>query len=56
VERENVDELRNWTIFFYQSEYVMAFLMGLNESYTRTRGHVLLMDPIPLMSNVFSMV
>ena len=41
---------------FHQSEYVMQFLMGLNESFTHARGQVLLMDPIPPINKVFSMV
>ena len=41
---------------FLQNEYVMQFLMGLNESFTHTRGQVLLMDPIPPINKVFAMV
>ena len=31
----------------------MTLLMGLNESFTQTRGQVLLMDPLPSI-NMFS--
>lgn len=32
----------------------MSFLMGLNDTYVAVRGHVLLMDPIPSLTKVFS--
>jgi len=41
---------------FFQHEYVVQFLMGLNETFTHTRGQVLLMDPIPTINKVFAMV
>ena len=34
----------------------MQFLRGLNEQYTNIRSHVLLMDPIPPISKIFSYV
>lgn len=34
----------------------MAFFMGLDESYSQTRGQILLMDPIPNINKVFSLV
>ncbi|XP_057457806.1 uncharacterized protein LOC130748594 [Lotus japonicus] len=37
-------------------EYVLAFLMGLNESYSQVRGQVLLMDPLPSINRVFSLI
>ena len=40
----------------FQSEYVLTFLMGLNESFTHTRGKILLMRPLPAISVVFSLV
>ena len=40
----------------HQNQYVMMFLMGLNESFTHTRIQVLLKDPIPLMNKVFALV
>ncbi|KAL5571513.1 hypothetical protein UlMin_021110 [Ulmus minor] len=39
-----------------QKEYVMQFLMGLNESYTQIRAQVLMMDPFPSINRVFSLV
>ncbi|KAL3619640.1 hypothetical protein CASFOL_034552 [Castilleja foliolosa] len=41
---------------FNNEEHVMAFLMGLNESLADIRGQILLMDPLPSMRNVFSLV
>lgn len=32
---------------YYQQEYIMIFLMGLNDSYAHVRGQILLMDPLP---------
>ena len=34
----------------------MQFLRGLNDQYTNIRSHVLLMDPIPAISKIFSYV
>ncbi|KAL5545588.1 hypothetical protein UlMin_005275 [Ulmus minor] len=39
-----------------QKEYVMQFLMGLNESYAQIRAQVLMMDPFPSINHVFSLV
>ena len=41
---------------FLHSECVMTFLMGLNESFSQTRGQVLLMDLIPSINKVFSLI
>ena len=41
---------------FFQTEHVMNFLMGLNESFSSTRGQILLMDPLPAINRVFSLV
>lgn len=35
---------------------MMQFLMGLNDSFAMCRSHILMMDPLPLMDRVFSMV
>lgn len=37
-------------------EYVMHFLMGLNEAYSSIRGQILSMDSFPLITQVFSLV
>lgn len=34
----------------------MNFLMGLNESFYTNRGQILLMDPLPSINHVFSLV
>jgi hypothetical protein len=45
------------TILDYQHrEYVFQFLMGLNESFSHVRGQILLMDPLPSINKIFSMV
>lgn len=38
------------------SEYIMIFFMGLNESYSSLRAQILLMDPLPSISKVFFFV
>jgi len=37
-------------------EYVMTFLMGLHDSFSQIRGQILLFDPLPSISNVFSLI
>ena len=37
-------------------ECVMSLLMGLNDTYASVRGQFLLMDPIPSLSKVFSLL
>ena len=34
----------------------MSFLMGLNDSYVQVRGQLLLIDPLPPINKVFSLV
>ncbi|XP_012831557.1 PREDICTED: uncharacterized protein LOC105952539 [Erythranthe guttata] len=41
---------------YYNQEQVMAFLIGLNESFSQTRGQILLMDPLPHINKVFALV
>lgn len=43
-------------IAHFQTEYVLTFLMGLNESFSHIRGQILLMRPLPSISDVFSLV
>ncbi|KAF9668917.1 hypothetical protein SADUNF_Sadunf14G0053300 [Salix dunnii] len=40
----------------YQQDCVIQFLMGLNETYSNIRDQIMLMDPIPQVSKVFSLV
>ncbi|KAF5447720.1 hypothetical protein F2P56_033249, partial [Juglans regia] len=39
----------------HQKEYVVQFLMGLNDSFTHIRGQILLMDPMPSIDRVLSL-
>ncbi|KAG5094249.1 hypothetical protein JHK84_049837 [Glycine max] len=41
---------------YIESEYVMSFLMGLNDSFAQVWGQILLSDPLPPIGNVFSLV
>ncbi|XP_073224731.1 uncharacterized protein [Cicer arietinum] len=41
---------------FKQHEYVTCFLKGLNDNYANVRTQILLMDPLPSISKVYSMV
>jgi hypothetical protein len=40
----------------YHQEYVYQFLMGLNESFAAIRGQILLLEPLPSVNKVFSLV
>ncbi|XP_024030943.1 uncharacterized protein LOC112094408 [Morus notabilis] len=40
---------------YYQIEYIMSFLMGLNDSFAQVRGQLLLMDSLPPINKVFSL-
>lgn len=39
-----------------QSECVVTFLMGLDESFVSVRGQILLMDPMPSIDHVVVLV
>ncbi|XP_057965458.1 uncharacterized protein LOC131156022 [Malania oleifera] len=39
-----------------ESDNMLTFLMGLNESYGVTCGHILLMDPLPIVSHTYALV
>jgi len=41
---------------YNHQEYVFQFLMGLNDSFSHIRGHILLFDPLPTINKVFSLV
>ncbi|KAA8550199.1 hypothetical protein F0562_001883 [Nyssa sinensis] len=40
----------------HQMEYIMSFLMGLDDSFSQVRGQLLLMDPMPPINRVFSLI
>nr|KYP63586.1 hypothetical protein KK1_018165 [Cajanus cajan] len=40
----------------HNMDQVILFLTGLNDSYSHVRGQILLMDPMPPMNQVFSLV
>ena len=35
---------------------VMQFLMGLNDSYSQIKGHILLMEPLPSINKAYSLL
>ena len=37
-------------------EYILSFLIGLNECYSYIRGQLLLMDPLPAINKAFSLI
>jgi hypothetical protein len=37
-------------------DYVFQFLMGLNDSFAQIRGQILLIDPLPSINKVFSLI
>lgn len=41
---------------YFDNEYVMTFIMGLNDSFSHVRGQLLLMEPLPVINKVFSLV
>lgn len=41
---------------YYRQKYIMTFLMGLNDSYAQVRGQILLMEPLPRINKVFSLI
>lgn len=41
---------------FRENQKTMKFLMGLNETYAAVRGHILLMDPLPTVNKVHSLI
>ncbi|XP_075661684.1 uncharacterized protein LOC142631403 [Castanea sativa] len=53
------DEFTNYrtcTCGHQVEDCTMSFLMGLNETYAAVRSQILLMDPIPPLSKVFSLL
>ncbi|MDV3193948.1 MAG: hypothetical protein Q8835_02700 [Sweet potato little leaf phytoplasma] len=41
---------------FVQFEYLMIFLMGLNEKFSHSRSQILLMDPSPIVSKALALI
>lgn len=41
---------------YRQQECVVCFLTGLNDEFSVVKSHVLMMDPLPGLNKVFSMV
>ncbi|XP_073020945.1 uncharacterized protein [Primulina eburnea] len=41
---------------YFHMDYTMAFLMGLNDSLAQVRSQILLIDPIPPINRVFSLI
>ncbi|KAA8542734.1 hypothetical protein F0562_023886 [Nyssa sinensis] len=40
----------------YHRDCVIQFLMGLNDSYTNSRDQIILLDPLPSVGKVFSLI
>lgn len=41
---------------FYQTEYIMCFLMGLNESFAQLRTQLLLMELEPSINEALALL
>jgi hypothetical protein len=39
-----------------EQQKLMQFLMGLNDSYSVIRGHILLMNPLPSIRQAYSSI
>lgn len=39
-----------------EQDRVLKFLIGLNDTYTATRGQILMMEPKPSITKVFNLV
>ncbi|KAL5787305.1 hypothetical protein ACOSP7_004254 [Xanthoceras sorbifolium] len=51
----NCGGMKNW-VDYQQHEYVMQFLVGLNESYSAIRAQILMLDALPNVSKVLNLV
>ncbi|KAK4569110.1 hypothetical protein RGQ29_004487 [Quercus rubra] len=40
----------------HEKSYVMRFLMGLNENFETMRSHILMLEPFPSMSKVYTLI
>ncbi|XP_073063739.1 uncharacterized protein [Primulina eburnea] len=47
--------MKEW-MNYQNQDCVLEFLMGLNDSYAQIRAQILMMDPLPVMSKIFSLV
>ena len=47
--------MRTW-LDFHEQEFVMQFLMGLNDLYSSIRGQILLQKPLPNLGKVYSLI
>lgn len=47
--------MKSWTNHLEQ-EYVIQFLMGLNDSYAGIRAQILMLDPLPNVPRVFNLI
>lgn len=39
-----------------EKNYVRRFLKGLNEKFAQVKSHIMLLDPLPLIHKVFSLI
>lgn len=39
---------------YQQYQHIMMFLMGLNEDFLHVRGQILLIEPVPSITKVYS--
>ena len=53
---QELSDYRTCSYGHQAEDCVMSFLMGLNETYNTFRGQILLMDPIPSLGKVFSLL
>ncbi|XP_073121584.1 uncharacterized protein [Henckelia pumila] len=51
----NCGSMKEW-MNYQNQECVMQFLMELNDSYAQIRAQILMMEPTPVISKVFSLV
>lgn len=53
---DEYSKYRSCTCGHQVEDCTMSFLMGLNDIYEAVRGQILLMDPIPSLTKVFSLL